>query len=446
MANIPLIRLARGDAAFAYRGEKVLSRDQFLWDVAQLAARLPEQPYLLNLCNDRYHFMVGFAAALCRRQISLLPPNQTLGLIDQLALRYPGLYCLSDATTTHATLDTIHYRVSTYAPGSAAQSVPLISAQQIAAIVFTSGSTGQPTPYEKNWGSLAQSATQTATHFGLEAHPGLALLATVPPQHMYGLESSVLLAMQGGLAIHTGRPFYPADIFAQLEALPRPRGLVTTPVHLRALLSEFSHLPAIDFLLCATAPLSVSLATQAEARFAAPLYEIYGCTEAGQVASRRPTAGAEWRTFPHIKLHQDARGTWAQGGHVETETLLNDVIELHSPETFTLHGRTADLINIAGKRTSLAHLNYHLNAIPGVQDGVFVMPEELGRDVTRLTAFVVAPGVSSETILQALRQRVDAVFLPRPLCFVASLPRNATGKLPREALHQLASQLALKEE
>jgi acyl-coenzyme A synthetase/AMP-(fatty) acid ligase len=33
---------------------------------------------------------------------------------------------------------------------------------------------------------------------------------------------------------------------------------------------------------------------------------------------------------------------------------------------------------------------------------------------------------------------MDPVFLPRPLVFVDALPRNATGKLPREALQQLA--------
>src|SRR5687767_15544824 len=98
------------------------------------------------------------------------------------------------------------------------------------------------------------------------------------------------MIMQGGLSMHAGRPFYPADIRAELAALPRPRGLVTTPVHLRALLSEAHDLPALDFLLCATAPLGLQLAATAETRFGAPLYEIYGCTEAGQVATRRTIA------------------------------------------------------------------------------------------------------------------------------------------------------------
>jgi acyl-coenzyme A synthetase/AMP-(fatty) acid ligase len=138
-----------------------------------------------------------------------------------------------------------------------------------------------------------------------------------------------------------------------------------------------------------------------------------------------------------ITLRADGRGTWVKGGHVESEILLADVIELHGRGRFTLHGRTADLVNIAGKRTSLAHLNYHLNSIDGVLDGIFVVPEQEVDAVTRLTAYVVAPGLTSEALLHALRQRIDAVFLPRPLHFVEALPRNETGKLPRRALDEL---------
>jgi acyl-coenzyme A synthetase/AMP-(fatty) acid ligase len=250
------------------------------------------------------------------------------------------------------------------------------------------------------------------------------------------------MAMQGGLALHAARPFFPADIRAALQALPRPRCLVTTPTHLRVLLAEPEPLPPVDLLLCATAPLAPQLAAQAEERFAGPLHEVYGCTEAGQVATRRTVQGEEWQALPGVSLRADAAGTWASGGHVEGEVLLADVIELRGRTRFVLHGRTADLVNIAGKRTSLAHLNYHLNSIEGVVDGVFVAPEDEGGAVARLAAFVVAPGHTSESLLGALRERIDAAFLPRPLCFVDALPRNELGKLPQRSLHRIVAGLS----
>ena len=99
------------------------------------------------------------------------------------------------------------------------------------------------------------------------------------------------------------------------------------------------------------------------------------------------------------------------------------------------------MINVAGKRTSLANLNYHLNAIPGITDGTFYMPEEQGSVITRLTALVIAPGLTAEQLMAALRSRIDPAFLPRPIHFLDALPRNSTGKLPREALNALVLRL-----
>jgi len=441
MADIPLIRNFDAGAVFAFRDRRPISVDEFLGEVRRLADLLPDRRYVVNLCADRYQFAVGLCAALLRRQVILLPPNATPDLLKRLSFEYPGLYCLSDGAV-HP-LEMFLYREPAEG-GTATASAPCIPAEQIATIGFTSGSTGQPTPHPKSWGALAKSGLAELDRLGVGAHRNMSVLGTVPQQHMYGLEFTVLMVMQGGLAMHAGRPFFPSDICAELQALPRPRGLVTTPVHLRVLLAEAGELPAADFLLCATAPLSPQLAIEAEARFAAPLHEIYGCTEAGQVAARRPAQGQEWRTLPGVSLYADEKGTWAKGGHVEREVLLADVIELRGRDTFLLHGRTADLVNIAGKRTSLAHLDFHLNSIEGVRDGSFVMPEEDDGNVTRLTAFVVAPGLTSETIMAALRQRIDAAFLPRPLCFVESLPRNETGKLPRMALDDLVARLAAK--
>jgi acyl-coenzyme A synthetase/AMP-(fatty) acid ligase len=215
---------------------------------------------------------------------------------------------------------------------------------------------------------------------------------------------------------------------------------VTTPIHLRVLLAERGDLPKVDLLLSATAPLSMELAQTAEARFAAPLLEIYGCSEAGQIAVRRTTLSEEWHCLDGIVLRQDTEGTWASGVPIAVETRLSDAIELLAPDRFLLQGRIADLVNIAGKRTSLAHLNSHLNAIEGVLDGSFIATDDDGETVHRLTAFAVAPGVSPDAILAALRQRIDATFLPRPLCLVDALPRNNLGKLPREEVLRLLAE------
>jgi acyl-coenzyme A synthetase/AMP-(fatty) acid ligase len=51
----------------------------------------------------------------------------------------------------------------------------------------------------------------------------------------------------------------------------------------------------------------------------------------------------------------------------------------------------------------------------------------------------VAPGFTSATLRAELRKRIDPVFLPRPLLFVPSLPRNDTGKLPHESVRSLAA-------
>jgi acyl-coenzyme A synthetase/AMP-(fatty) acid ligase len=126
---------------------------------------------------------------------------------------------------------------------------------------------------------------------------------------------------------------------------------------------------------------------------------------------------------------------------VEQMTGLCDVLEQDGDDRFILHGRTADLVNIAGKRSSFGYLNAQLNAIPGVVDGVFFLREgDHGgiNGIPRLAAAVVAPTLSAATLMRHLRRRIDPVFLPRPLVIVERLPRNATGKLPQQALQALA--------
>ncbi|SAK78234.1 AMP-binding protein [Caballeronia ptereochthonis] len=458
MPTFPLVFHSSPDQTLAWRDGAPVSVHEFLADVQRVAGALPEGAHVFNVCTDRYRFTVSLCATLVAGKTSLLPSTHTPEMVRALASFAPDAFCLHDSDDCAIDLPRFRYpkAAGVRIAADSETLVPHIDGARVVAYVFTSGSTGAPVPHRKTWGFLVRNVRAAAARLGLLGDAPATLVGTVPPQHMYGFESTVLLALLGGLAFSNRQPFYPVDIRAELEAVPEPRVLVSSPIHLRALFANEEALPRASLVLSATAPLSEKLALDAEERLRAPLMEIYGSTETGQIATRRTARTAAWELFPDICLeprHDDARDDedatptmWASGGHVEVPVPMGDALELIDDTHFLLHGRKADLINIAGKRTSLAYLNHQLNAVPGVVDGVFYMPDEAregqgdGEPVRRLMALVVAPGLAAADLQRALRERIDAAFMPRPLLFVDALPRNATGKLPREVLTQLIEQ------
>lgn len=448
MPSLPLIVHERPNAVLAYRGATAITAAQFLQDVDALAAQLPVSQHVLNACSDRYRFAVGLAACLITAKCSVLPSNHTPQVIRHLRSFAPDVFCLSDDPRCAIELPQLLYTEPLAHSADTRRShwsVPQIDGDQLAAYIFTSGSTGTPLPHAKQWGPLVQSVAAEAQRlFGLDQRPR-AFLGTVPAQHMYGFESTILLPLQSGGALCAERPFYPADIVAALQRLPRARVLFTTPVHLRALLAAELELPALELIVSATAMLPATLARQVEARYGVTLLEIFGSTETGQIASRRTALEQQWRLWPGVRLSAAPEQCWVQGGHVTAATLLADVLEPTGEGRFLLHGRSADLVNIAGKRSSLAYLNHQLNTIDGVLDAAFFIREDCDASaagVPRLAALVVAPQLDAAHITQALRERIDAVFLPRPLLLVRQIPRNETGKLLQHTLRALATQAA----
>jgi acyl-coenzyme A synthetase/AMP-(fatty) acid ligase len=438
METLPLLSHGPG-AVLAYRAGVAITAQRFLADARHLAGILPAGGHVLNICDDRYRFTVGLAACLISGRVSLLPSSHAPEVIGQLADFAPDAFCLTDDRRCDVALPRCYFPEEL--PVVAVEwRVPHIPTAQLAAIVFTSGSTGTPLPYKKTWGRLARCVRNGAPRLGVSDGRSHALIGTVPAQHMYGFESTVLLALLSGNSFGAERPFYPADIAAVLSSVPGPRTLVTTPVHLRTLLAASIDLPPVELVVSATAPLGEDLAREVEAKFRTTLLEIYGSTETGQIAMRRTAESPAWRLWPGVRLQPDGDQVFACGGHVEQTTPMCDVLEIIGADEFLLHGRTADLVNVAGKRSSFGYLNAQLNAIPGVLDGAFFLGDAAtgSTGVARLGAVVVAPGSSVAALTEQLRRRIDPVFLPRPLIMVESLPRNATGKLPHQALQRLA--------
>ncbi|HRD65839.1 MAG TPA: AMP-binding protein [Candidatus Competibacter sp.] len=425
--KLPLLSAAAPNDPIAWWRGQPLGRTAFLRHVASVVRRLPAARFVLNLCEDRYLFMVGFAAVGANGQTNLLPSSRASLHLQRLVEDYPDSGRIADGD--------IESWLRADAADKADPLVPELPGEHITAIAFTSGSTGRAKPNPKSWRELVGGARQAQQRFGFDRRT--TIVATVPPQHMYGLETSIMAPLISGAAAHGGRPFFPDDVRAALAAIPAPRVLVTTPIHLQTCVQADLRWPQPAFLISATAPLSQSLAARAEAVFHAPVLEIYGCTEAGSIASRRTLDGDHWQLYDGFRL-RDGR---LSGAHLPEPVLLNDIVEACGEAQFKLLGRQEDLINIAGKRTSLSYLNHQLNEIEGVVEGVFLPPDEAGTEAKRLVAAVVAPELSERQLLAALAQRLDPVFLPRPLVKVDALPRNDTGKVTRETVLALMARL-----
>ena len=414
----------------------------FLRDAHALAARLPDSVYVLNLCHDRYPFTVAFAAAVLRGQVAVLSGDRSPAGVAALSERFPGCTAVTDVPMAAAGLALRVVQASSL-PGESSATMPpnpAIPADQVAAIVFTSGTTGAPIAHVKTWGLLAARSKAAGLRFGLDPANPSAVVGTVPPQHMYGFETTVLLPLHAAASSWCGAAFYPGDVQAALHAVDAPRILVTTPLQLRALLRAGTALPTLRAVISATAPLDAELAAEAEARWQTRVLEIFGASEVGSIASRRTTRDADWTCYPGVAVEPRGADTLVTAPYAPPLPLA-DLVEASGSGRFRVLGRRTDLVKLGGRRASLSGLTSILTALPGVADGVFLAPDDLeSRANARLLAFVVAPERSASAILADLRGRVDPLFLPRRVVRVERLPRNEFGKLPRQALLSLLAQ------
>lgn len=424
------------DEIIAHGRDGEVSVAQFLARAVALAGKLPDHRYVINLAADRYDFFLGFCAAVIAGQCTLMPSNRQQQTVQQVADDYADCYMLGE--TSIYGLERFDAEFDSLATTDLAVDIPEIRLQQLCAIVFTSGSTGKATPNRKYWKTLVAGTQGNAALLMQNQKARLNLLATVPPQHMWGFETSILLPLFANIAVSHVTPFFPQDIAEALMSLPEPRALVSSPIHTDALLSADVEKVRVHRIYSATAPMSVELARQLEQHFDAQVVEVFGCSEAGTMARRNTAQESLWRLSDMFSLEVGEDRTLVKGSHLPEDVVLQDNVELTGDKQFRWLGRIQDMINIAGKRGSLADLNHRLMALPGVIDGVIFLPDE---DSKRLAALVVAPGMQASDILEQLKPSIEPAFLPRPIFIVPMLPRQETGKLARKIIVELFEQM-----
>ena len=422
--------------ALIFDGGRPVAVGEFLARCGSLARRLDGGRTVLNLCERRTGFLMAFVAALRARCTTLLPSSRAPEVVGHVRELYPGCLTVEDKDLNlNPGLKWTAASTAAYAAGDTCTTPD----DHVAMIGFTSGSTGEPSRHEKVWRVVAAStAHNEATiraalpHGDRQRMPWI--VGTVPSQHMYGIELTVLLPLLANMGIHGSRPLLPAEVAAALDEVPRPRILVSTPAHLRAIIASGVPLPPVDVTISATAPLDGSLARAVEDATRGILVEMFGSTETCILGSRRTALESSWHPYPGVRFTPDENGTSVAAPWFLRNEHLQDVIETDPAGQFRLIGRSSDLVDVAGKRASLADLTQRIMRIPGVMDAVVFQPEESRGLVRRLAALVVAPGLTNAQIRAALEGAIDSAFMPRPLVILDSLPRTTAGKLPRSAL------------
>ncbi len=421
-----------------------VSTNQFLNHVNLVAEALIHRGHAINLCENRYLFLVGLCAAILRGTTTLLPSSKNVATQDQLNEDYTDCFIIHDGGEISPNLPAFDIQSVNVPIQSSSVDVPVVADDFLACISFTSGSTGKSKPNLKYWRTLHRSSLINYTFMIPDCKETLYQLATMPAQHMWGFETSALLPLFSKVCMSDAKPLFPRDILDTFAALPEPKQLVSTPVHLRALCADMTTDVHAHSVLCATSPLTTELATEVEQKFNAPLREVYGCSEVGSMAVRRSAKEQAWFKFEGIDFAQNDGTTTVRAEHLPSDTVLQDFIEFKDDNHFVLSGRASDLIKIAGKRGSLFTINQTLLTFRGLEDGIVIHPESAG-PVTRLVAIVsLKPGVEKAELVRFLQARLDSAFVPRPVYVVDALPREPNGKLLRKNIDALHASLKKK--
>jgi O-succinylbenzoic acid--CoA ligase len=305
-------------------------------------------------------------------------------------------------------------------------------------VIFTSGTAGEPKPVELTAGNLDAAAAGSAAVFGVE--PGDRWLAPLPLFHVAGLSILVRCARGATTAVLHDR-FDPAVVAASLRA-GEVSLISLVPTQLRRLRDAgLTEAPSLRALLLGGGPIPPNLVDWSRDA-GLPVRCTYGMTEtASQVAVSEPWESAA-APIPGAELEIAAdgeilvRGPMVAPGAIAADGWLHsgDLGRIDRHGRLHVAGRLKELIVTGGEKVAPAAVEAVLVSHPALADAAVAgTPDpDWGEAVT---AFVVERGpVSDYDLLAFCRDRLAGYQVPKRVVRVASLPRNAAGKLVRNRL------------
>ena len=384
-----------------------------------------KKKHVILSTKDRYLFSVALLACWIEKKVAILPPSFRDPVIQDIHTRY-------DADLAFNTLSDAGYLSRSPENPSDSWTVEF-PASQSAVILFTSGSTGESKAIEKTIGSLLLEARMLSEAWCWQ--PG-GVLASVPPQHLYGLTFSVLLPWVLGKAILSEIPEYP-DQLAKWAKKLGSGAFITIPLHLKSLIQtgDIGHFARFT-CVSAAAPLTLTTASEWFHETGTEIQEIYGSTETGVIASRNQMHSPLWQAVKDVKIESVDSLLQLEspylGKDLSTPYLTSDHVCFNADGKFTLLGRADNVVKIGGKRVSTSSIEQLLESHPKVKGASVVEFNAPGmlRDTALGAAVELHENaqLSSNELRVFCRGKTETTFIPRKFVFVQQMPRSSSGK------------------
>jgi malonyl-CoA/methylmalonyl-CoA synthetase len=349
-----------------------------------------------------------------------------------------------------------------------------VGMQDLASILYTSGTTGRSKGAMLSHGNLASNAESLKQAWAFS--PDDVLLHALPIFHIHGLFVATNVSLLSGAAILLLPKFEPDAIF---RALPQASVMMGVPTFYTRLLKDgrLNRQSTLHMrvFISGSAPLLPETHREWEARTGHALLERYGMTETNMNTSN-PYSGARipgsvGLPLPgvEIRIADEAGNPLPQGeiGMIEVKGpnvfqgywrmpektaaefrkdgyfITGDLGTVGPDGYLRIVGRGKDLIITGGLNVYPREIESLLDDLPGVEESAVVgLPhEDFGEGVTAFLVLKSGAQVTEAGVLESLGDRLARFKLPKRVIVLDQLPRNTMGKVQKSALREEYSKL-----
>jgi O-succinylbenzoic acid--CoA ligase len=314
------------------------------------------------------------------------------------------------------------------------------------AVIFSSGSTGEPKGIALSGRALRASAEAHQQHSG-NSH----WLLNLPLHHVGGFSVLSRAHFLNGEVSLTAARFDAKETAAWIEK-GQVRGISVVPTTLHRLLEEEGNFGRLEIALLGGAPAEPALVERALAR-GVPVRLTYGMTEHSSQIATEVSAGSGKLPLPgvEVRLAEDGEiqvkspclaNGYFRGGRLEALPKVDgffptgDLGRLEG-SALILEGRKSDMIITGGVKVFPLEIEA-LASVPGLNDiAITSLPDaEWGE---RVCAALVGD-ISPDTVKSYLAGKIDPRKMPKSWVNLAQIPRSSTGKILRAELRRLVQE------